>query len=232
MAEKDLLYLEDRSYVKIYRSLTEWRLFHNKNALTLFITILLKANWKEKKWDGMVIESGEMVTSIKHLCELTNLTESKVRLLLKKMDGEEITIKTTNRFTLIKLNKWAYYQGDSFENDNQNHKQMTIKTHSKRKRNTTTKEREEGEERIERQNLIALDDFDRALLDFEEMRKKIRKPLTDSAKKMILKKLESMTTDRVEQIEILNQSTMNCWQGLFPLNKNGDVDDKEVNLFV
>ena len=58
-----------------------------------------------------------------------------------------------------------------------------------------------------------------ALADFEEMRKKIRKPLTDRAKVLLLKKLSSLSSDVSEQVKIVEQSTMNCWQGVFPLKE-------------
>lgn len=62
-------------------------------------------------------------------------------------------------------------------------------------------------------------EFAKALKDYEDMRKKIRKPLTDSAKELILKELNRLSPNEKEQIQILNQSTMNSWQGLFPLKK-------------
>ena len=51
------------------------------------------------------------------------------------------------------------------------------------------------------------------------MRKSIKKPMTDRAKQLLVKKLSSMTCDVREQIAILEQSTLNCWQGLFPLKQ-------------
>ena len=47
----------------------------------------------------------------------------------------------------------------------------------------------------------------------------------------MIKKLYKLTTDIDEQIEILNNSIMNNWQGIFPLkqesktNKKGDFND-------
>ena len=71
-------------------------------------------------------------------------------------------------------------------------------------------------------------EFSQALKDFEEMRKSIKKPLTARAKEMILNKLAKLAPDEKTQIEILNQSTMNSWQGVFPLDerkKNVSIDD-------
>lgn len=56
-----------------------------------------------------------------------------------------------------------------------------------------------------------------ALHDFEEMRVKIKKPMTDRAKKLMLTELEKLACDRETQIAILNQSITRCWAGVFAL---------------
>ena len=61
-----------------------------------------------------------------------------------------------------------------------------------------------------------------ALTGFAEMRKTIKKPLTVRAANMVCEKLGSFHDE--EWVAILNQSTMNCWQGLFPLDE--DRQDK------
>lgn len=77
----------------------------------------------------------------------------------------------------------------------------------------------------------ALDD---ALHGFEEMRKKLRKPLTDRAKKLTLGKLEKLAPGNEEmQIAILDQSIENSWQGVYPLKtedwkgKRGDEKPRQ-----
>lgn len=56
-----------------------------------------------------------------------------------------------------------------------------------------------------------------ALQAFGEMRRKIRKPLTGRAEALLLEKLKSLASGPEEQIAILNQSTIHCWQDLYPL---------------
>jgi predicted phage replisome organizer len=56
-----------------------------------------------------------------------------------------------------------------------------------------------------------------ALKEHEEMRKKIKKPMTDGAKKRMITELKKYP--REEWIPMLNQSTDHCWQGVFPLDK-------------
>lgn len=56
---------------------------------------------------------------------------------------------------------------------------------------------------------------------FLEMRKKIHKPLTERAVQLAIGKLETLKASGNSPLEVLNQSTMNCWQGLFEVKKNG-----------
>lgn len=63
-------------------------------------------------------------------------------------------------------------------------------------------------------------ELNQAVLDFKDYRKGIRKPMSDHAVKLLLKNLDKMTTDPDQQIEILNQSIVNGWQGVFPLKEN------------
>lgn len=60
-----------------------------------------------------------------------------------------------------------------------------------------------------------------ALQGFEEMRKKIKKPMTDQAKKRMLTELEKLSMDRDTQIAILHQSEDKCWAGVFALKETG-----------
>lgn len=57
-----------------------------------------------------------------------------------------------------------------------------------------------------------------AIVSFMEFRKSIKKPMTDRAVDLVVKKLKDLTPSVHEQVEIINQSIMNGWQGVFPLN--------------
>lgn len=60
------------------------------------------------------------------------------------------------------------------------------------------------------------------------MRKAIKKPLTTRGLELMIKKLYKLTTDIDEQIEILNNSIMNNWQGIFPLKQESKTNKKEI----
>lgn len=63
--------------------------------------------------------------------------------------------------------------------------------------------------------------------DFTDMRKKIKAPMTEKAKQMVINKLDSFKTDGHNITEILNQSTMNSWKSVFPVKSNGKQQQLE-----
>jgi len=97
------------------------------------------------------------------------------------------------------------------------------------------KEKGESKERIVKDNKTSKrartyfpndESLNQAFLDYLEMRKQIKKPMTEKAIELAIKKLEELSAlpfsdsmDNDLAIQILNQSVMNDWQGLFPLKK-------------
>ena len=59
-----------------------------------------------------------------------------------------------------------------------------------------------------------------ALIDFIEMRKRMKKPPTIKALKLCLKKLDNLAVDDFIKIKIVNQSTVNCYADLYELKNN------------
>lgn len=61
-----------------------------------------------------------------------------------------------------------------------------------------------------------------ALNDYEQMRKKIKKPMTDRARRMLCKKLDELS-DRYNRIDLINEAVLHCWQSVYP-PKEGRTD--------
>lgn len=57
---------------------------------------------------------------------------------------------------------------------------------------------------------------------YEEMRRKIRKPMTDRARSLALTELAKLRDNGSDPTAVLNQSTLNSWQGLFELKTSGN----------
>ena len=75
---------------------------------------------------------------------------------------------------------------------------------------------------------LAGDDTDLldALNDFEKMRKSIKKPMTDRAKKMLVNKLQREFHPSI-WIPVLEQSIKNCWLDVYPLKDNQSTAQKK-----
>ena len=126
----------DNTWVKLYRSLLEWEWYNDSVTKDLFIHCLLKANYQSKVWKGKQIEQGSFVTSSQKLADELGFSRQQIRRGLDNLiSTNEITTKTTNKYTLIKVVKWANYQLDSFENNQQNNTQFNQQTTNKQPTN-------------------------------------------------------------------------------------------------
>lgn len=123
------------SWIKLHREMLDWGWYLDVPVKVLWIHILLKANYVEKEWMGEPIPMGSLVTSTDKLSNETGLTTQQVRTALKKLKlTNEISVKTTNKFTVISINKWDEYQAD---NDPCNNRE-TNEQQSGNKRATTS----------------------------------------------------------------------------------------------
>jgi hypothetical protein len=69
----------------------------------------------------------------------------------------------------------------------------------------------------------------RPWIEYEEMRKKMKRPLTPYARMLAIRKLDRLRLDGNDPTEVLDQSIFNCWQGLFPIQNNGrQVEENEI----
>lgn len=84
---------------------------------------------------------------------------------------------------------------------------------------------QEGEKRVDFPDWIPLQTWNA----FEQMRKRIKKPLTDEATKRIVARLEKWRSEGQSVEEILSMSIENEWQGLWPIEKTGGSNGNGKN---
>jgi len=106
----------DNGWIKIHRKTLDWEWWEDDNIFRVFMYCLLRANFEDKKWRGIVIKRGEFITSRENISQALSGKDSKVsvqqvRTALNKLKlTGELTIKTTNRYSLIKVNNYYEYQ--------------------------------------------------------------------------------------------------------------------------
>lgn len=145
-------------YIRLYRSMLDWEWSNDPNTFTVFVHLLLGASFTDKRWRGMEIKAGQVVFSLSSLAKKTGLSVQSVRTSINRLKSTgEITIKTTNKFSVVTIEKWAKYQTQETEINtqatdeptNEQHASNTQLTNNQQHRNNVKKvRREEGKEDI------------------------------------------------------------------------------------
>lgn len=81
-------------------------------------------------------------------------------------------------------------------------------------------------------NYTNLEELKKTLKDFIVMRKSIKKPMTTRAMELLLKDLDKKGTNDYHKIQLLEQSIMNCWQGIFDLRQDFKNNKESNNPFI
>jgi len=107
-------------WIKIHRQIVDWEWFSDTNTFRVFLQLLLKANHKEKKYRGMDLKIGTIITSRDILAMETGLSVRQVRTALDKLKStNEVTIKTSSQGTIIEVVNYAKYQLTTSETTNE-----------------------------------------------------------------------------------------------------------------
>ena len=108
--------LDYNGFIKLHRRILDWEWYRDIPVRVLFEHLILKANYKNLRFCGENIQRGELATSRRSLAAETGLSEQQVRTALDKLRGTgEISSQAKGKFTLIRINNYAFFQnGDDF----------------------------------------------------------------------------------------------------------------------
>lgn len=108
------------NYIKIDRKILDWEWYSDINTSRLFFHMLLKANWKDGRFQGTDIPRGSFVSSLSRLAEETGLTERRVRTALEHLKTTgEVTGTSHSKFTVFTIKNYDRYQSSDTQNDRQ-----------------------------------------------------------------------------------------------------------------
>lgn len=128
------------SFIKLDRKLKDWKWANKPNMVALWVRLLLEANYYDNQFEDIVLPPGSFVTSIKSLAQKTGLTVQQTRTCISNLQiTNEITIKSTNRYSIITINKWDEYQSGG--------KKSTNKTTNKNLQNQQTNNKQTNNNR-------------------------------------------------------------------------------------
>lgn len=121
-------------WISLHRKFLSWEWFGKPEMVQLFIWLLLNANYADKKWQGQVVKRGQIMTTTPKIMEALHLSERQVRTCISRLKSTgEVTVKTTNRFTIITICNYDRYQGENFTSDGQNDGQSVTQATDKRR---------------------------------------------------------------------------------------------------
>lgn len=126
-------------WIKIHRKILDWEWYNDSNTFRLFMHLILKANHKPKKYRGVTIDVGCLMTGRELLSNETGLSVQQVRTCLERLKStNEITIKSTKQGTIIQVLNYQKYQvstNEITEEQPQNNQQVTINKNVKNEKN-------------------------------------------------------------------------------------------------
>ena len=213
-------------WIKLYRRIKDNWLYKEKRKFSRFeawIDLLLEANHKDNRFPlgNKIVECkrGQIITSVRKLCDRWGWSNTKINNFLILLQNENmIAFFSDAEKTVITIENYDMYQNANDAETTQERRESDTKT--------TREHTNKNDKNVKNDKKNIISDYTsnekliEAINDFMEMRKKIKKPMTDKAISLMLKKLDTLTNDETKKIEILEQSIANSWQGVFPLKKD------------
>lgn len=189
--------------------------------------------WTKK---GGLLENNWFYSTIENIEENTGISEFKQRKALKhlvELGVIDIKIKGLPAKRYIKINEEQLAQKLNIQlYSNSIPSSLEIKELGLQKSNgnnninnnninNNIKEKEKKETDIDTliNEKIKDEEVKETLYDFIKMRKSIKIPVTTKGLELIINKLHKIAKDKDEAIEILNNSIMNNWRGIFELKQ-------------
>jgi uncharacterized phage protein (TIGR02220 family) len=107
-------------FVVFHRKVTEWCWYKKPYMLRLFTHLILMANHRPQQWEGVTVERGQLVTGRLALSEQTGISQQSIRTCLTRLERTgEISVKSTNKFSIITICNYDKYQGQKNEANQQ-----------------------------------------------------------------------------------------------------------------
>jgi len=115
-----------QGWIKLHRGFTKFEWYQDANTMRVFLHLLITANHKKAKWQGNTIGRGQLITSHANLAKDLGLTIQNVRTsLLKLKKSENLTIKSTSKFTLLSVCNYDTYQSGDVPTNTPTNKPLT-----------------------------------------------------------------------------------------------------------
>lgn len=111
---------QEESYITLSRKILNWEWYSDINTKTLFLHMLLKANWKDGRFCGEEIKRGSFASSYAKLALETGLSVQNVRTAINHLKSTgEITVNQHVKYSVFTINNYCKYQLTNTQNNSQ-----------------------------------------------------------------------------------------------------------------
>jgi hypothetical protein len=119
-----------RGYILLWRKVEDSGWIKNHKLRAFWSWCLIKATYKKRKVivgvQEIELEPGQFIFGRKSASEQTDISERSIRTFIDFLvKSQNMTIKTTNKFSIISIVNWDIYQNIDYQNDQQNDQQLT-----------------------------------------------------------------------------------------------------------
>lgn len=167
-------------FIQLKRDIMDWEWYQDPNVFRLYMHLMLKANFKDKRWQGQLIKRGQLVTSYGHLASELMLSVQSIRTALSKLqESGYIILSPTNRFTLITVVDYEKNQSPHPNSNKLTNTPVTIQQQSNNKPLTTTKERKKNNKVNKEKIEVRRQDFKKQVFEHSKYDFKILKGFYD-----------------------------------------------------
>lgn len=233
----------NNGFIVLDRGMLDWEWYKDVNTKIVFLHMLFKANWQDGRFMGHEIKRGSFVSSYQNLSAEVGLSLRQTRTAIEHLISTgEVTSKGHSKFTVFTINNYCKYQDYDKQMTSKRQtddKQTTNNRQTDDKQPTTieqinniTKEqdnkvtsKEKSVTKVTPKKKVFFEDekLNQTVYDFIDMRKKIKKPMTDHAVELMINKLIKLSTNAFGELDIekailiLEQSIRGSWTDIYEL---------------
>jgi len=218
-------------------------MLQNPVLWTFWCWCLLRANHSDTTaiigFQKISLRAGQFIFGRSAASKELKMSVQKIRTCLESLKKlENLTIKSTNKFSIITIAKWNTYQSKETRSNHQVNQQLTNNSPATNQQLTTDKNVKNV--RMKRKTTpqpplggngaaIALPDWLDCEVwgEFKAHRTAIKAKMTVQAENLILAKLSEFNRNGEDTSEILKQSIERGWRGIFEIK----ASKKEENYF-
>ena len=227
-----------KNFLPLRREVMEHWVYKDNDYFKVWVEMLFRARFSEEPkkdiYEGSLytINQGEFLFSRPKWCLRLNVKDHKLKKLITLLIKEEMITKVgrvgKSGATIYFINNYQKYNNyatqtpaltvgiTDLEGDSRQPKANDKTAKHQRKDNDTPLKNKVKSEKKERMKEYTSNSFLlQTLLDYDEMRKTIKKPTTLRAVNTMLKKLDGLADTDEHKISILEQSIEKCYLSIF-----------------